>query len=184
METLYQSLYTICKNNNFRSRITIVDPGIFMENAIVWNFGHDRGGWTNKDGYEVYANVDFHTHETYQVDIIDYLLNTHKRWINKNYNVQYNKNAFERQLADINSYGFPIMKKYFSSAEEVLHDVECLVSEESMTLELSDTELALIARAAHNENVTINEFINKVLVQKLNEITPDWRNNISGFIRS
>jgi uncharacterized protein (DUF1778 family) len=49
---------------------------------------------------------------------------------------------------------------------------------ETIEIDLSDAEIALIARAAHAQDITINQFMNNVIKDELDRVMPDWREEI------
>jgi len=203
MDNTYEELYKIytqeCLNGSCpRDRISIVSREIFAENGIIWSFWDDRGGWYTKDGWEVFANVDFHTRETYQLDVIDYKANTHSRWVNWKYKRQYVQNLFDHQIdSAFNSYDMRINIQYGLYSGDIVQKIKDVIAgrndpadhafsdtfyegsdEETIELDMTDAEIALIARAAHAEDITINQFMNKVIKEELDKVLPDWRDDV------
>lgn len=128
------------------------------------------------------ADIDLFNQTVYLVDYYrDYSLNV-LRWVNPMWEQMFANELFERQEDSTETpYGMKIhtcidadvilstihedMFAHNENDEEEEH--------ESVELELTDSELATIARAAHVKDMTINDFINEALKIELDHVIPD-----------
>jgi len=129
----------------------------------------------------VFNALTFRVHEFMVWDNIN---DKYYRWIAPEFKAIYYAECFERQVepneaADghkfIDSDGWEGI--YHGPAMDMVTGKQSVPEEEEETvaLELSDSELATIARAAHAKDMTINDFINEALRIKLDEVMPKWR---------
>jgi len=198
MDNTYEELYKIytqlCLDSGMyppEDSIVAKQAEIFIDSAVKWTFCpvHIVKNWV------VSAHVDFHTRETYQVDVIDFELRTHSRWVNWKYKNEYGQNLFDSQIeSTMDQYSIPLKMQYGHDSDGIIQEVKDVIAssndpadhvfsktfyedadEETITLDLTDSEIALIARAAHAEDITINEFMNKAIKEELDKAMPDWR---------
>jgi len=170
--------------NDLDASIYMNEPDIFMANAVEWLLErHNR--WV------IAVQFDPVYHEVYQIDVITLGDGVSRyRWVNPKYLERYHKNKFEYQVGDerieelIVDY---LPDKILGIARDVVdgvivhpsrNDTKEKEEMETISLDLNDSELALIARAAHEEDITINEFVNKALGYKLDEVMPYWREEV------
>jgi len=156
----------------------------FSDTAVNFSF------WLpNK--FEASVVVDLLDHTVYLVDYHKYKTGKVLRWVNPDFTGEFANELFELQKDPIEtSLGHKIIKTtnfnllsaleadVSSLKEDELENPSLDVDEEeyeTIELDLSDSELALIARAAHSKDMTINDFINEALRYELDKVTPDWR---------
>jgi len=141
--------------------------------------------WVPKK-YEIIITVDLVDHTVYLVDYYNHKDYRNLRWINPEYVSEFTSELFELQqdpLRKIN--GAPIER---TTSDDVLNSIRLDIFtdiafpddsldeyEETIELDLTDSELATIARAAHAKDMTITEFINEALRYELDKVMPEWR---------
>ena len=162
--------------NDLHASIDMEGSHIFMSNAVEWlmeRYNH----WI------ISVQFDPVYHDVYQIDVIKQLNGIESyRWVNVKYLKQYHKNNFDYQIDNKHITEFyqeysPL--KILAVARDAVEGIR--VHEEayeSIELDLTDSELALIARAAHAEDITINEFMNNVIREELDKVMPDWREEV------
>jgi len=168
--------------NNLDASIYMNERDIFMANAVEWLLErHNR--WV------IGVQFDPVYHEVYQIDVITLGDGVARyRWVNPKYLERYHQNKFEYQMDDkhikeLNVEYSP--DKILMIARDVVNGVIVHPSRnnteeemETIALDLNDSELALIARAAHEKDVTINQFMNDVIREELDKVMPHWREEI------
>jgi len=170
--------------DNLYASIYMDEPDIFMANAVEWLM-EKHNHWV------IAVQFDPAYHEVYQIDVITLGDGIARyRWVNPDYLHRYHNNNFEYQMDDrhipeLNVEYSP--DKILRIARDVVDGVIVHPSKnnieedeemETIALDLNDSELALIARAAHVKDVTINQFINDALKHKLDQLMPDWREEV------
>jgi 6-pyruvoyl-tetrahydropterin synthase len=135
---------------------------------------------------DVSVVVDLLDHEVYMVDYYNAKDRIVFRWVDSDYMNAFNKELFDlqedptetqlgRRIVNITKYNLlSALEAHVSSLTEEDNDNE---DYETISLDLTDSELALIARAAHVKDVTINEFINEAVKVKLDE----WEKNCLNY---
>lgn len=129
----------------------------------------------------VFNALTFRVHEFMVWDNVN---SKYYRWIAPEFKLVYYAECFERQIEPnmviddhefFDSDGWEGI--YHGPAMDMVMSKQAVTEEEEETieLELTDSELATIARAAHVKDITINEFINETLRIKLDELDPEWR---------
>ena len=168
--------------NDLNASIYMNEPDIFMANAVEWLLErHNR--WV------IAVQFDPVYHEVYQIDVITLGDGVARyRWVNPKYLERYHHNNFEYQMDDkhikeLNVEHSP--DRILMIARDVANGVIVHPSKnkteeetEAISLDLNDSELALIARAAHEKDVTINQFMNDVIREELDKVMPHWREEI------
>ena len=148
--------------------------------AILWYRDHQYD-WSIS---VVYGGV---AQQVYEFEVWDNVNNWYGRWIDLKYKNAYYSEAFERQVepnmaTDDDEYqDFSIHSDLYERAYDIASGKQNLpedVEYDTIELDLSDSELALIARAAHAEDITINEFVVRAMKYKLDEVMPDWRDDV------
>jgi hypothetical protein len=127
--------------------------------------------------FELLVTVDLLDHTVYLIDYHNYDRDCILRWTNSNYTVSFANELFELQqdptfYSPDNTNGASVIH------DAIRYDLSKIEEDEeyeSVSLELTDSELATIARAAHAKDVTINDFINEALRIELDHVMPDWR---------
>lgn len=186
--TVYDKIYDIYNeqrltlgNDSVFESIEIDDEAIFIKSAVMWSF------WAPDDAWYVTVMVDLHTRTVYQVDIIEYDSNSHRRWVAREFFVEYTEHLIDNLIdATEDDAGIPIRLYYGirdNPDEFDIDVVKCIRNTvyrskalekssedfEIVEINLTDSELACIARAAHMQDITINEFINNAIKDELNE---------------
>ena len=144
-----------------------------------------------QEQFRLTSHIDLFNQTVYMVDYYSYPRDTVFRWVNPAWGKMFAKELFERQEdptvtlegMQIRTYNDDVSIPYIirgdmlglkiqSGYEKTHSDKE---EYESVELELTDSELATIARAAHVKDITINDFINEALRIELDRVSPDWR---------
>jgi len=135
--------------------------------------------------FGLWAEIDLFNQTVYNVDYYRYPQDTVYRWVNRHYELSFANELFECQEdPTVTSDGMKILrchnKDFLLSMIQgdvfMLEDNDEEKEEyETVALELTDSELATIARAAHAKDMTINDFINEALRIELDHVMPDWR---------
>jgi len=160
--------------NDSEAEINTSEPRIFMSNAVEWRIGKPAHWYIETQFDPVY-------HDVYQIEVTTLGDGIARyRWVNPSYLHLYHKNNFEYHMSDahvkeVNVDSSP--SKILDIARDVVDDTP---SDETETIELdmTDAEIALIARAAHAQDITINQFMNNVIKDELDRVMPDWREEI------
>jgi len=152
--------------------------GCFSETTVT--FGLQFSG-----SFGLWAEIDLFNQTVYNVDYYRYPQDTVFRWVNPHYELSFANELFECQEdPTVTSDGMKILrchnKDFLLSTIQgdifLLEDNDDEEEEyETVELDLSDSELATIARAAHAKDMTINDFINEALVEELDRVMPNWR---------
>jgi hypothetical protein len=143
----------------------------------------------------VYGGIE---QQVYELEVWDNVNNWYGRWIDSEYKNAYYSEAFERQIEPnmacdgVEFTDFEHSSDLYECAYELAEGRQKLVQRadkedemETIALDLNDSELALIARAAHAEDITINEFVVRAMKHKLDEVMPDWRAEVrNGYTSS
>ena len=167
----------IHRPNDLQAHIYMDEPDIFMANAVEWLM-EKQGDWV------IAVQFDPVYHDVYQIDVIA-LGNgiARYRWVNPKYLERYHQNKFEYQVRDehikeINTDYSP--DKILNHASDAVNGTMLNNNDkeewyETIELDMTDAEIALIARAAHAQDITINEFMNNVIKAELDSVMPEWR---------
>lgn len=134
--------------------------------------------------FETSVYVDLIDHTVYVVD--HYNKDEHRtlRWVNPHYAAEFAASHFDLMRDPTkDSRGAPIQetKEDVVLAASIRYDtlIKPIAEQEDeseiISVDLTDSELAVIARAAHAQDVTINRFINDVIRQELDAVMPEWR---------
>jgi len=127
------------------------------------------------------VDIDLFEHIIYKVDYHDKSKKSILRWVNpneKDYKEYFKKCQNDERIIYTTDYNL------LTAVTAVIEDLErknddgnneCVDDDETIEVEMSDSELALIARAAHIKDITINDFINEAIIAMLDEDMPDWR---------
>ena len=135
--------------------------------------------------FGLWAEIDLFNQTVYNVDYYSYPRDTVFRWVNPGYEISFANELFEcqedptvtsdkmqiRRCLDGDFLSRMIQGDVFMLEDEDEEEEEY----ETVELELTDSELATIARAAHIKDMTINDFINEALRIELDRVSPDWR---------
>lgn len=155
-----------------RSEVVMDQPGIIMPDAVEWRINR-LGHWF------IETQFDPITHEVYQIDVVtsgDGI--ARYRWVNPNYLREYHKSNFEYQIDDKH-----VKQIYQEHAPlkilEIARDaVEGITYNEDGTvnipIDLSDEEFLYIAKAAHELDITINQFMTQTIESHINQINDEY----------
>jgi len=134
---------------------------------------------------DLWADIDLFNQTVYNVDYYSYPRNMVLRWVNPMWEGMFAKELFDRQEDPTVTLAGEQIRRYYDedSIPAIIsgdmfrpEDEEEEEEEyETVELDLSDSELATIARAAHAKDITINDFINEALIEELDRVMPDWR---------
>jgi len=135
--------------------------------------------------FELWPVIDLLDQTVYMVDYDSYPRGEILRWIHPRYETAFASELFECQEDPTkNSADGTQIRRYHTDGiipSIIRGDMlgpnpdEDNEEYESVELELTDSELATIARAAHVKDITINDFINEALKIELDHVMPDWR---------
>jgi len=174
------SIYTsILLNSGKISYVSVTtdDPEIFIDNAVFWTL-------MEPERWKINVIFDPINHTVYQLDVINIQDSVHHRWINSKFKKEFDQNSFDRMLDPTThshygkihytgDYGLDVLTLTARDlVEDITYNNDGTVN---IPIDLTDSELATIARAAHVQNVTINDFINEALKIELDRVSPDWR---------
>lgn len=118
---------------------------------------------------------DTETQVVYEVTVYDYQYDRAYRMINPDYVKKVKKEAKKRQV-DFNQAWDDINYTDLEVEEDFLEKLQAILAGEdydtkiSIPIELSDKELALIARAAHTLDMTLNEFFEHAIMSMMTNI--------------
>jgi len=134
--------------------------------------------------FGLWAEINLFNQTVYNVDYYSYPRDTVFRWVNPDYEISFANELFECQEdPTVTSDGMQIRRCHDGNflSRMIQGDIFMLEEDEeegeyeTVALELTDSELATIARAAHVKDITINDFINEALRVELDHVMPDWR---------
>jgi len=140
-------------------------PRIFMPNAVEWRI-HRLGHWF------IETQFDPISHEVYSIDVTSTGNGIARyRWVNPQYINHYHKNNFDYQMDD--KHIKEVLTDY--SPDKILEiardTVEGITYNEDGTVnipfDLSDEEFLEIAKAAHERDITINEYMVRVIEEQI-----------------
>ena len=176
IHSIYTSILLNSGNISYTS-VDMIDPAIFTDNTASWTL--------MEKGCQVNLLFDVINHTVYQLDVINIQDSVHHRWVNSKFKKEFDQNSFERMLDPtthshygkihyVGDYGLDVL---VMTARDLVEGNTYDDDDEDgvISLDLTDSELATIARAAHIKNITINDFINEAIIAMLDEDMPDWR---------
>jgi len=189
---MYFSNFTVINNKLSKMGYVVQERAMnslyrcFSDTAVNYSF------WLpNK--FEASVIVDLLDYNVYLVDYHKYKTGRVLRWVNPNFTAAFANELFELQQDPtetsighkiVDTTDFDLLSALEADVSSLKEDDELEnpnlnVDEdgeyESIELDLTDSELALIARAAHAKDITINDFINEALRIELDHMMPDWR---------
>lgn len=127
-----------------------------------WNGDHN--------GHNVGIVFDTTTQVVYEMNVCDYSNNRAYRWINPDYLATFLKESAEHGInANIawdytNYIGIEVAEDILEKAAAVVAGID-YDTRVSVPVDLDDSELLQLALAAHKEDVTLNQYIGKILEQ-------------------
>lgn len=123
----------------------------------------------NVDGYNASIIFDTETQEVYETTIFDNKNDRCYRMINPYYIKKYKKECKKRKVNDKQAYD-TVNYIDLETEEDFLEKLTAIVSGEeydervSIPIDITDSELAHIARAAHEADMTLNEFFEQAMI--------------------
>ena len=174
IHSIYTSILLNSGNISYTS-MDMIDPAIFTDNTASWTL--------MKKGCQINLLFNVINHTVYQLDVINIQDHVHYRWVNSKFKTDFDQNSFERMSDPIHSHYGKIQYVDDGGLDVLVMTARDLVEGNTydddedgvIYLDLTDSELATIARAAHIRDITINEFINEAIISMLDEDMPDWR---------
>ena len=153
-------------------RCNVNQHRIFMPKTIEWTI---QKYWH----WMIQAQFDPINREVYQIDVCSLGNGTARyRWVNPKYIKQYYKNNFDYQMDDVH------VKEVYTdySPDKILEiardTVEGITYNNDGTvnipLDLSDEEFLDIAKAAHELDITINEFMTQTIESHIKQINDEY----------
>jgi hypothetical protein len=160
----------------FKYRITEGDTygwtcyGSNAQRLSVWNGLHDDGGWS--------GNIIFDTinQTVYEVEVCDYTNKRAYRIINSNFKKTHDLEAKSRSV-DANEAWDCVRYVDLETDEDWLEKTSAIVAGTSydtrvkVPLDLSKDELFHAMVCAHEQDITLNDYIQRILQQTINEQT-------------
>ena len=183
-EEIY-SIYTSILLNSDKityNSVNMNDPEIFTDNTASWTLMEKFS-----PDWQIQMLFDVINHTVYQLDVINIQDSVHHRWVNSKFKKEFDQNSFERMLdptthshyGKIHYVGDDGLDVLVMKAHDLVEGVTYDDDEDGIiSLELTDSELATIARAAHMRDITINEFINESIRYELDKIDPNWQSEL------
>jgi hypothetical protein len=163
--------------NPVMTSMSKTNRGCFSETTVT--FGLQFSG-----RFGLWADIDLFNQTVYNVDYYRYPQDTVYRWVNSHYEIAFANELFERQedptitpdeMMIVRCHDGDFLSRMIQGDVFMLEEDEEEGEYETVALELTDSELATIARAAHVKDMTINDFINEALKIELDHVMPDWR---------
>lgn len=167
------SIYTSALLNSGKityNLVTTSDPEIFVDNAVFWVL-------MEPEKWKINVIFDPINHIVYQLDIIDLQNYTHRRWVNSKFKKEFDQNSFERMLdptthshyGKIHYVGDDGLDVLIMTARELVEEITYNDDGTvNIPLDLTDNEFLKIARAAHELDITINEFMVRAVEEEIN----------------
>ena len=124
----------------------------------------------NQDGYSIGIVFDTDTQVVYQMDAHDYKNSRAYRWIHPDYKKKNDQETLERMI-DADEAWDDVRYVDLEVADDMLEKARAIASDldydtrVSVPIDLDDSELLHLALAAHKEDVTLNQYIGKILEQ-------------------
>ena len=136
-----------------------------------WNGIHGKGGWS--------ANIVFSTksQKVYEVEVCDYTNDRAYRLINPKFKEKYNKEAASRgELAnqawdDVAFTDLETDEDWMEKAMAIVAGVE-YDTRVQVPLDLDDSTMFQMMKLAHEEDLTLNQFVEKLLRNFLEKKEP------------
>ena len=161
--------------NSVMTTMSKTKRGCFSDTTVT--FGLQFSG-----RFGLWAEIDLFNQTVYNVDYYSYPRDTVFRWVNPDYEISFANELFECQEDPTVTSDEMQIRRCHDLSRIIQGDMFMIEDEddqeeeyETVELELTDSELATIARAAHMKDVTINDFINEALRVELDRVSPDWR---------
>lgn len=163
------------KTLTLKDFLSCIDYHITESSQFLWAcYGENAltiDSWNGKHGTEgrsASCVFDTETAEVYEVTAWDYKNNREYRWINPDFLQDY-KDEFASRGIDF-SHSFDDRKFIdLEVVEDILEKTKAIMNGEDydtrviIQLELSSQEEMLLMRAAHAADVTVNEFVERIL---------------------
>lgn len=177
IHSIYTSILLNSGNISYAS-VDIHDPAIFTDNTASWTLV--------EKGCQIHLLFDVINHTVYQLDVINIQDYVHYRWVDSKFKTDFDQNSFERMSDPIHSHYGKIQYVDDDGLDVLVMTAKDLVEGNTydddedgvISLDLTDSELATIARAAHIRDITINEFINESIRYELDKIDPNWQSEL------
>jgi hypothetical protein len=155
--------------------LSCIDYRITEGSQYLWTCYGDNAftidSWNGKHGPEgrcASCIFDTETTEVYEVTAWDYKNNREYRWINPDF-IQDHKNEAKARGVDFNQSSDDRKFIDLEVVEDILEKTRAIMHGEEydtrviIQLELSSEEELLLMRAAHAEDITVNEFVERIL---------------------
>ena len=152
--------------NGYNYQWTSFGPDVFGLES--YNAEFDMHNGNSNSHYHFDLLFDTKTQTVYSVAIHDYKNNRNYRRIHPDYIAAYNK-EYQERMGDV----FDIDYIDLEDDEDFVTKTRAIIKGEeydtnvSIPLKLSDGELARIAVAAHEKNMTLNDYVIELLQQEL-----------------
>lgn len=164
----------------------IVDYRITEGYEYQWTcYGPDAfalDSWNHQqDGYSAGVMFDTKTHTVYEVSICDYKRGRAYRMINPDFRAAHreeakSKNVLENQAwDDVDYVDLEVEEDFVSKASAIISDTD-YDNKVSVPLDLDDDELFMMMKLAHEQDITLNQLVEKILIEaiKQHEFYKEW----------
>lgn len=134
----------------------------------------DSWSGDNDDGYSISIVFDLKTQVVYEMDACDYRNQRAYRWIHPDYKNFHNTEATDR-MVNINEAWDDIMYVELEIVKDMLDKASAIVDGEdydtrvSIPIDLSEEELLVLFKLAHERDMTFNAFVEEALVEALKD---------------
>lgn len=161
--------------------MTVINYRITEGSQFGWNcygsnaYSLDSWSEDNDDGYGVGIVFDTVTQEVYEMSVCDYKNQRAYRLINPDYRENYQNTARDWNANSSQAWD-DVEYVDLETDEDMLEKAQAIVDGRDydtrvrVEVELSDNDLFDIMRQAHEHDVTLNDYINRVLADEVNRM--------------
>jgi hypothetical protein len=147
----------------------------------AWNGVHGAGGWS--------ANIVFSTksQKVYEVEVCDYTHNRAYRLINPKFVEKHRKETEERGQGDfawddVKPIDLDVDSDWLEKAQAIVSGQE-YDTRVSMAVDLPDDELFQYMKLAHEQDITLNQFIERALQEAMDRHREDLAMSTEGLFK-
>lgn len=157
-----------------------VDYRITEGSDYGWNcFGdraYDLSYWNGDfDGHSMNVVYDTDTQEIYTAEVCDYSKSRAYRWINPDYRQAYKDETLNREVDDMawDDTPWTDLEVFEDWKTKTIAIRDCLPYDTRVTIpiDIDDAELFLLMKRAHEEDITLNQLIEKILIVHIGEVS-------------
>lgn len=143
----------------------------FGKNAYCLDYWNN-----NQDGYSASITFDTETQTAYCLEVCDYQRNRAYRWINPDYRAAHDAEAKERTPGHENQAWDDVNYILLDEVDDLFTKLEAIAAGQdydtniTVTLELDDETAFDLMLLAHQQDVTLNQLVIKILQDKIDRI--------------